>query len=135
MANQEGIAEAIGKFYEKKALPPASPWIDAVAPSQPKVEVRPGDKEGWAEVRWTDAEDEPLRFWCLYMKVGTVWVYDLLPPNVTSKQLPLTGMFAMSMAGVSAVDLAHQESEPVFVPLTAAAPAAAGAGGATGTPR
>lgn len=98
--------------YQRKALIPASPWLDASPPAAPEVSERMGE-DGW-EVSWQARGKEPVFLWVLYLFQGDQWTSQILPADSSGITLPETGEPTAGVA-VSAVDRTGNESPRSFV--------------------
>ena len=71
--------------YRKKALVPASPWLDKEPPAPPKVEVAiNGDS---LQVKWGHNDTEDLFAFVIYTQYGEEWTYDIASRQTQSGML------------------------------------------------
>ncbi|MDX9902859.1 MAG: DUF1343 domain-containing protein [Bacteroidales bacterium] len=122
--------------YKRKALVPASPWLDTRAPAAPSVTKRP---EGDAlRLSWTHSDPSDVSRWVVYYRYGSQWNQNILGPGATSDILPaftvnrsflmrtepekVTGveqaLIILDSIAVSAVDRYGNESLPVKMAVT-----------------
>ncbi len=73
-------------LYSAQALPPASPWKDAVPPMRPTVSLTMSS--GNHVISWTPVGTEPARWWAVSTLVGSVWTHKVLPATTTSVTIP-----------------------------------------------
>lgn len=98
--------------YKKRALVPASPWLDNVAPAAPVVVPEPNGE--LTKLTWVSGDDQEVFQWVVYFKHGESWNYKILDRKVNSfnvskllgdKKIPLKAI------AVTAVDKTGNESE------------------------
>lgn len=72
--------------YRKKALVPASPWLDKEPPAPPKVEVAVnGDS---LQINWAHNDKEDLFAYVIYTQYGEEWAYDIVGRQTQSGLRP-----------------------------------------------
>jgi len=107
----KGVLEGQGPYftgpYAKRALVPASPWLDATPPSSPEVRVKAG--ASGLDVSWTPRGKEAAFLWVVYQQRDGAWTYQILPGARTSLVLE-TGAKPVTAVAVSAVDRVGNES-------------------------
>ena len=107
----KGVLEGQGPYftgpYAKRALVPASPWLDATPPSSPEVRVKVG--ASGLDVSWTPRGKEAAFLWVVYQQRDGAWTYQILPGARTSLVLE-TGAKPVTAVAVSAVDRVGNES-------------------------
>src|SRR5690606_37029226 len=88
----DGVLPGQGQFftgpYNKQALVPASPWLDATPPTAPEVEVKAGE-DGIA-VSWKQRGQEPSMWWVGYAQRDGRWSYEIVP-GATARVTPEAG--------------------------------------------
>lgn len=98
--------------YKKRALVPASPWLDNVAPAAPVVVPEPNGE--LTKLTWVPGDDQEVFQWVVYFKHGESWNYKILDRKANSfnvskllgdKKIPLKAI------AVTAVDKTGNESE------------------------
>ncbi|HYH14365.1 MAG TPA: family 10 glycosylhydrolase [Flavisolibacter sp.] len=71
--------------YNKKALVPASPWIDAKAPEAPVVTTAvQGEK---VIISWTPKVENDVFQWVVYYQYGATWNYEILSRKTRSFEI------------------------------------------------
>lgn len=75
--NPEDIAGALVDIYEQPALVPASPWLDAIPPGQPQVDL--GAVGGRTLVTLAPGNFEPVWKWVVRVRHGRTWTLDIVP--------------------------------------------------------
>lgn len=106
----EGIRE---RAYKKKALVPASPWLDPEPPQKPNVSVELEDE--MVNLSWDHANDKEIFQWVVHYKYNGLWNYRIL--NRQQKSLTLPKALAedeevlLTHVGVTAVDRSGNQSE------------------------
>ena len=71
--------------YHKKALVPASPWLDNEAPNAPEVKVTIEDDS--LKLNWSHNNAEELSAYVVYKKYGEEWGYDIVGRQTQSEML------------------------------------------------
>ena len=106
--NVGGLSDKLrGGLYANDALPPASPWLDSVPPSAPKVESRDG---GWV---WSDADpQDPAAHWVVWQKTKEGRVVVRVLPSGT-RELPPNAF--LTPLAVAAADRCGNLSDPSFL--------------------
>lgn len=106
----KGIADGP---YQKEALVPESPWLDATLPAAPVVV--PESRAENLNVTWVPGDDEEIFKWVVYFKYGGTWTYDIFDRNTTSievkKVRDKSGKNPLTAIAVTAVDRTGNESE------------------------
>lgn len=109
------LAETLVKgAYKKKALVPASPWLDAKAPAAPTVTTAiQGDK---LQVNWTPKDENDVFQWVVYYQYGNQWNYEILNRKARNFTLDRTisiknTAISLSKVMVTAVDRNGNESK------------------------
>jgi uncharacterized lipoprotein YddW (UPF0748 family) len=81
----KGIDEyLLGNCYQDYALAPASPWLDARAPSAPELSK---SANGW--LSWTAGSDPTPQNYVVLARYGGGWQYRILPGGEKTTNLPL----------------------------------------------
>ncbi|UZH56707.1 family 10 glycosylhydrolase [Salinimicrobium tongyeongense] len=102
-----GILE---KAYHKKALVPASPWLDERVPAKPSVEIINNGKN--VTVEWEHASENDVFKWVVHYMFNGQWDYKILNKNQRSLLLPLSvNGHQLSKIGVTAVNRNGNQSE------------------------
>jgi uncharacterized lipoprotein YddW (UPF0748 family) len=71
--NWNGVRDAlVSGPYSEKALVPASPWLDRVAPNSPKVISRKLSDDAW-QISWTPDRDTDIRFYVAATRIEGKW--------------------------------------------------------------
>lgn len=101
LATDNGLAEKLkAGIYSKKALPPASPWLDDSAPGQPTVTLAGNT------ATWTAAAGEAPFWYVVYTKTDKGWANTVVPASTTSMQVAED----VKEVAVTAVDRLGNES-------------------------
>lgn len=103
--------------YRKKALVPASPWLDKEPPTPPKVEVAVnGDS---LQINWSHNDTEDLSAYVIYTQYGEEWTYDIVGRQTQSNMPP---GYVYKYEGSERQTTGEAEKiEDVFTPLNAIA--------------
>jgi uncharacterized lipoprotein YddW (UPF0748 family) len=109
--------------YASKTLVPASPWLDSVPPLSPIVRVGSDAVTQANTISLQPQGTEPTWLWLVRTRVGNDWTADVVPGLQRFYILPRPagGAYADAVS-VSAVDRSGNESAPVIIALTPAAP-------------
>ena len=87
LENRRGVNDALKETYSSPALLPASPWLDARAPSAPQVAVQT-DQDGSVKVNWRPGIAESIHQWVLQHRAGNEWTTQILPAPRSNQTLP-----------------------------------------------
>ncbi len=75
--NSEVLTEAVVEGpYAKKALVPASPWLDNKAPNAPEVKI--AIEKDSLSLHWSQNKADELFAYVVYKQYGEEWTYDIL---------------------------------------------------------
>jgi uncharacterized lipoprotein YddW (UPF0748 family) len=97
--NYLGISDQVttkGGVYASPALPPTTPWLDAIAPPAPtQLTAVKLDKPSSASIglSWKPAGDpasnpeDKVFVWAIYKRQGGRWIFDVQPAHVTTLTL------------------------------------------------
>ncbi len=69
--------------YQQPALIPASPWLDATPPAQPKLNVAPWKNS--LTISWVNGGDKPARWWLLQCRTNGVWTTEIFPEDSSGR--------------------------------------------------
>ena len=72
--------------YQKQALVPASPWLDASPPGKPSIDLT--QSKGSMKLSWVHRQDEDLLQTVIYTQYGKTWSYFIVNGNNGSAELP-----------------------------------------------
>ncbi|MGC8840940.1 MAG: glycoside hydrolase family 10 protein [Candidatus Sumerlaeaceae bacterium] len=111
MENRLGINDELttSGIYDKPALVPAMPWLDAKVPAKPSLEVTREDQKLLAA--WKPKDPNDVRVWVVHAKTGSKWSTEILPAQVESKVFAPDKDGALpEIVAVSAVDRCGNES-------------------------
>lgn len=72
--------------YRKKALIPASPWLDKEPPNAPVVKI--AVEKDSLQINWGQNEKADLFSFVIYKKYGEEWSYDIVGRQTQSTMLP-----------------------------------------------
>ncbi|WP_371375213.1 glycoside hydrolase family 10 protein [Thalassotalea aquiviva] len=86
--------------FADKALIPASPWLDSVAPEPPQVTFKANNQK--IAVRWQHQQSDDVFQWLLYYRYKNEWRYKVLTKHQRSFNLPA---FISNSARGTQVDL------------------------------
>ena len=96
--------ELAATVYDVPALVPASPWLDADAPSAPTLAIEhAGDRQALA---MTPGDEEPVWLWNVRTRHGAEWTVEVVPG--WHQTIPLTGRVPDEIV-VSALDRVGNE--------------------------
>src|SRR6185436_2040590 len=96
--NRGGISDMLQRdVYAKPALVPASPWLDAIPPAQPRLQVLSG--RGGTRLSWEAAGQEKIWLWVLQFKTGQDWSTEILAGSRTNLVLNFAPD-ALSLSGM-----------------------------------
>ena len=108
MNNRGGLCDALlNGPYNKPALVPPFPWLDAQPPIAPEVNVTQG--EDGIDIAWNPAGEEAAFVWVVYTKDEKRWRYEILPGEIT-RMMKKTDEEKISYVAVTAVDRNGNES-------------------------
>lgn len=119
----DGITEKLAAGpYADRALVPASPWIDSIAPAIPAIRVGRDAVSGASTISLVPQGLEPVWQWLVRTRYGDDWRADVFPGTQRFLMIPrpVQGAPADEIA-VSAIDRAGNESQPVLMGLNVAA--------------
>jgi len=102
-SNGGAVASSLATLYRDRALPPASPWLDAVAPPPPSVSVAAGS------LMLTPGSGETVRWWAVRSLAATTWTTRVVFGAERSVALPN----GTSRVIVNGIDAAGNLSSPV----------------------
>jgi uncharacterized lipoprotein YddW (UPF0748 family) len=107
--NFNGISDALrGGPYANSALPPATPWLDDRAPSEPRLER----DESANTFRWQAEGAERPMWWAVWRRYEGRWVSVVLPGQKSSLAVePAIAGRSLDYFGVAAVDRDGNMSE------------------------
>jgi len=135
MNDEDDLTEALREGpYARKALVPASTWLNAEPPAPPKVEhARSGDTH---VLHITPGSDAPLLNYVIYRQVQKRWSFEIVPAGhdtvtidaqgeVTTVQTGAQGLDAtttreahpLTRVAVSALDRAGNESRRTILSM------------------
>lgn len=111
--NKDKIKDLIrDKAYARNAIIPASPWIDAVKPNLPQVEVTTDAATKNVRVDWKNVGNKEAFRWILYWKDAAGWKTTVLPAGQTNAEVP--AQLGVQQFALSSVDRLGNVSEPAF---------------------
>lgn len=106
------MAALRGGPYGRKALVPASPWLDPVPPAAPEVShARSGDDH---VLTLTPGDDKPLLNYVIYREVGRRWTHEIVPAVHDTVAVSSTGEVTAVETGAQGLDVTTAtEGRPV----------------------
>lgn len=113
MNGSDNLAEALRDGpYARKALIPASPWLDSAPPVAPRVAHA---RSGAGHVLTiTPGDGKPLLNWVVYKQAGDRWSYEIVPAVVKRVAVSATGeVTALATGGQGLEVSATTERRPV----------------------
>jgi uncharacterized protein YbbC (DUF1343 family) len=103
--------------YRKKALVPASPWLDKRSPVPPEVNITL--KKDSVVISWSHKDMNDISNCVVYYKYGSQWNYNIHGNTVTSDNIP---SFIVNRTFLNRTDLRTIKSiEEVLIPLDSVA--------------
>jgi hypothetical protein len=104
LLNRIGLSDTLARgLYAEPALVPASPWLDARAPGQPRVAFRVDSIPGTVSLSLDATAGAAPWQWVVQSRVGRVWRTEILQAPVRSLVLARDGATAPDEVVVSAV--------------------------------
>jgi uncharacterized protein YbbC (DUF1343 family)/uncharacterized lipoprotein YddW (UPF0748 family) len=98
--------------YKRKALIPASPWLEKRSPASPEVNFVPVKDS--IKISWSTTPGNIAR-WVVYYKNKTLWSYDIIGSNIASICIPA---FAVNRNFLSRTDpQTIKKIEDVLIPV------------------
>lgn len=111
--NKDKIRDLIrDKAYVRNAIIPASPWIDAVKPDSPQIEIATDAATKNLRVDWKNTGNKEAFRWILYWKDAAGWKTTVLPAGQANAEVPAQS--GVQRFAVSSVDRLGNVSEPAF---------------------
>lgn len=110
VTNNPNMAKALlNGPYKQRALVPASPWLNNVAPAQPSFKMeRSGDS---MRISWEHPQPADVFKWVVYCRYGPQWQEIILTRDARSATVPVQqGAYKLAAAAVTAVDRTGKES-------------------------
>jgi len=83
IVENQALYNLIRTQYVQSAIVPASPWLGATPPAQPKLSV--GESRASLRFQWESSGGEPAWLWVLQYRIGGVWTTEILPAHQTSQ--------------------------------------------------
>jgi len=112
LENRRGLRDVLTKdVYAKPALSPAYPWLQKTPPGIPAVKLEEASSQE-LKFRVTGAGG-PTWLWAVQRKVGSEWLFDILPGTPSSTVLTLDGR--ADVIAITAVDRCSNASKPVVL--------------------
>jgi uncharacterized lipoprotein YddW (UPF0748 family) len=106
--------------YQQPALIPASPWLDAIPPAKPKLNVTPWNKT--VTMSWVNGGAKPARWWVLQCRTNGVWTTEIFPADQSGR---FRENFPPDAIAIRAADRTGNLSEPAVWTPEKYAPAGA----------
>ncbi|MEO7823564.1 MAG: hypothetical protein ABIS15_08145, partial [Gemmatimonadaceae bacterium] len=122
MNGTTGLPERLASGpYARRALVPASPWLDSIPPSMPVVRSGRDAGTGAVTLNLQPQGAEPTWLWVIRSRAGSQWTTDIVPGFTRAYAFPRTlGPSSLDAVVVTAVDRTGNESAPVIVGVTPA---------------
>jgi uncharacterized lipoprotein YddW (UPF0748 family) len=98
LVENPALAAAVQSQYAQPALVPASPWMDSLPPSAPKLFA--AIENSVTCIRWFSPAGEPPRWWLLQVCTTNNWTTEILPGSQTSRILYNSNPDAISIRAV-----------------------------------
>jgi uncharacterized lipoprotein YddW (UPF0748 family) len=114
MQNADSIADRLALLYAEPALVPASPWLDRVAPPQPRVSIVADSSSGESTVRFAPADRQLIRNWIVQSRIDSLWTTSILPGTERAHILK-NAESAADIISVSGVDRTGNMSPAAIV--------------------
>ena len=117
MQDPDSVAERIARdSYAEPALPPASPWLDATAPSEPQAVARLNMQSGEMVLDMDPAQGEKAPWlWVIQAHAKSGWTTQILPGAQDTRLLAARGERTPREVWVYAVGRTGNLSRPVKV--------------------
>lgn len=116
MKNWNGISDALlAGPYSTKALPPASPWLDAEAPGAPVLSKVVAYDSYWTVI-WR-ASDEPIRFFVVSALKGGVWKTIRITGDPIVDIRKHSADAEKGQIAITAIDRSGNASKPLIVDI------------------
>jgi uncharacterized lipoprotein YddW (UPF0748 family) len=111
VTNNPNLSKAlIDGPYQKQALVPASPWLDAKAPAAPQLQITQEDTT--VIVNWSHNEENDVFQWVIYYQYGKSWDYRILGQKERNFTLKAqNGKHKLNAVAMTAVDRSGNESK------------------------
>ncbi|MCC5877105.1 MAG: family 10 glycosylhydrolase [Candidatus Sumerlaeia bacterium] len=108
--------------YSERTLPPASPWIDAVAPDEPTLAWSGSTGSGPMTVYWEPTGSKYPQWYVVHYSSDNEasWDYLVLPDWARHAELPGTGANTPTHAAIQAVDRVGNLSSTTSMDLSTA---------------
>ncbi len=117
------LTDAVRAAYALPALVPASPWIQAAPPDQPKMKLTV--EKNSVRAQWEISSDEKVRWWLLQFRANAIWTTEIFPANQTSRTFENSSPDAIA---IRAVDRLGNLSAPAVLSPRKFLPANTGKG-------
>ena len=120
MNGTTGLPEKVASGpYATRALVPASPWLDSIAPSTPLVRSGRDAGSGAVNLSLQPQGAEPTWLWVIRSRANGQWTTDILPGFTRTYTFPRSvGPTAVDAVVVTAVDRTGNESAAVIIGVT-----------------
>jgi uncharacterized lipoprotein YddW (UPF0748 family) len=117
MQNVDGIADRLAGLYNEPALPPASPWLDSIAPARPHVVVSRDARGVPSGVTMSAGDAQRVRWWIVQRHSPAGWRTSILSGSETTFAFTADDG-AADVVSVAAVDAAGNQGPPAVQRLT-----------------
>lgn len=100
------LSQTLAELYARRALPPATPWLDPTLPAKPRVRVkRFGDR---LRIDWGGSQERGVRWWVLLRRSAEGWeIVSTFGSEERQAELPAKSdglrLVAVSRTGVESV--------------------------------
>ncbi|GJM25133.1 MAG: UPF0748 protein YngK [Phycisphaerae bacterium] len=116
--NKKNLADRIAQVYASPALVPETPWLDAEAPSAPKVTMKGKSRGAVVTIKVKPGDAVGVSHWVIQSRYGVKWDLQILPASerVIRADRKSNGR-ECDLVAVRAVGRSGKLSEPEFVSM------------------
>ncbi|MGD0252056.1 MAG: family 10 glycosylhydrolase [Verrucomicrobiota bacterium] len=110
LTDNAALADVVRTAYAQPALVPASPWLDAIPPAKPKLNIAENSHSS-LRMNWEPAGN-PAWLWVLQFRTNQVWTTEILPAARTNWAFAKP---APDVISISAVDRVENSGAPAVL--------------------
>ncbi len=126
LATNQILSETLRSAYGEPALVPASPWLDAMPPGKPVLQLNAqagGSRLSWQPGYLANGQGKPVRNWVLQTRTKGIWQLKIIPGSQTGWFFSTA---APDLLVVRAMDRVGNLSAPASLARISRAPAIPG---------